>query len=49
MAASSYAKPVVGKLAQAIKVIPVNRPEDHKKPGIGNIRFNSLTELIVIK
>ena len=49
MAASSYSKPVVGQLAKALKVIPVHRPEDHKKLGTGKIRFESETELSVIK
>ena len=31
MAASSYSKPVIGQIAKLLKVIPVHRPEDHKK------------------
>lgn len=48
MAASSYSKPVVGQIAKVMKVIPVHRPEDHKKQGTGKIRFESDTELSVI-
>jgi len=48
MAASSYSKPVIGQLAKAIRVIPVHRPEDHKKPGTGKIRFELENQLTVI-
>lgn len=47
MAASSYSKPVVGQLAKALKVIPVHRPEDHKKQGTGKIRFESENKISV--
>lgn len=47
MAASSYSKPVIGQAAKLLKVIPVHRPEDHKKLGTGKIRLNSDTELKV--
>ena len=47
MAASSYSKPLIGQIAKLLKVIPVHRPEDHKKKSIGKIRFESTNELKV--
>lgn len=47
MAASSYSKPVIGQVAKALKVIPVHRPEDHKKKSKGKIIFDSENELKV--
>jgi glycerol-3-phosphate O-acyltransferase/dihydroxyacetone phosphate acyltransferase len=43
MAASSYSKPVVGQIAKSLNVIPVSRPEDSKKKGIGKIILISPT------
>lgn len=37
MAASSFAKPLVGKIAKSINAIPVKRPEDYKVKGTGKI------------
>ena len=48
MAASSYSKPVIGQVAKALKVIPVHRPEDHKKKSTGKITFESEKEISVI-
>jgi 1-acyl-sn-glycerol-3-phosphate acyltransferase len=47
MAASSYSKPVIGQLAKLLKVIPVHRPEDHKKKSAGKLVFESSKELKV--
>jgi 1-acyl-sn-glycerol-3-phosphate acyltransferase len=47
MAASSYSKPVIGQIAKLLKVIPVHRPEDHKKKSTGKIAFESAKELKV--
>ena len=47
MAASSYSKPVVGQIDKILKVIPVHRPEDHKKKSTGKILFESNKELKV--
>jgi len=42
IAASSFSKPVIGKLAEAVKAIPVKRPEDSKKKAEGRISFIDL-------
>ena len=44
MASSSYNKPVIGTAAKMMKAIPVNRPEDFKKEGIGRIKLNDKNE-----
>jgi glycerol-3-phosphate O-acyltransferase/dihydroxyacetone phosphate acyltransferase len=48
MAASSYNKPTIGTCAKLINVIPVNRPEDYKKKGIGKAYFINSSEIKVI-
>lgn len=45
MAASSYSKPIIGQTAKSLNVIPVTRPEDHKKKGSGTVRLISSTEI----
>lgn len=45
MAASSFTKPIVGHCAKALKSIPVYRPEDYKKKGVGKLKFISSTEI----
>lgn len=45
IAASSFSKPVVGQVAQALKAIGVSRPEDSKKKGSGQLKFISPTEI----
>jgi len=45
MAASSYAKPVVGQIAKLMNVIPVFRPEDSKKKGAGKVEIISETHI----
>lgn len=47
MAASSYSKPVIGQVAKILKVIPVHRPEDHKKKSAGKVSFESEKEIKV--
>jgi triacylglycerol esterase/lipase EstA (alpha/beta hydrolase family) len=37
----------VGQIAKILKVIPVHRPEDHKKKSTGKILFESNKELKV--
>lgn len=49
MAASSYKKPTIGTCAKLINVIPVNRPEDFKKKGIGKAIILSDNEIKVNK
>lgn len=39
IAASSFQKPIIGKIAKAVKAIPVKRPEDSKKKSEGKLIF----------
>ncbi len=45
MAASSFAKPVIGQAAKLLNVIGVQRPEDSKKKGTGKIKLVSTNTL----
>jgi len=45
MAASSFSKPIIGQCAKALNSIPVVRPEDSKKKGVGKLRVVSNKEL----
>ena len=45
MAASSFSKPIVGQCAKALNSIPVVRPEDSKKKGVGKLKIISNKEL----
>jgi glycerol-3-phosphate O-acyltransferase/dihydroxyacetone phosphate acyltransferase len=47
MAASSFSKPVVGKFAKMLNVIPVHRAEDYKIKGRGTIKFINPTHIQV--
>lgn len=38
VAAKSFSLPVIGDLARATKCIPVNRPQDYAKKGIGKVK-----------
>ena len=47
MAASSYNKPTIGICAKLINVIPVTRPEDFKRKGMGKAFFINNMEIKV--
>ncbi len=42
MAEKSFHKPVVGQLASAVGSIPVTRPQDHTKKGVGTWQLGAL-------
>jgi glycerol-3-phosphate O-acyltransferase/dihydroxyacetone phosphate acyltransferase len=45
IAASSFSKPVIGQVAKVLNSIPVHRPEDQKKKGIGKVKLVGFSEL----